>query len=214
MAECLADPKVTLFVGDGFKFLSENVAKYDVIITDSSDPVGPAETLFQKSYYQLLYDALAPGGNVCNQGEYLWLNLHQTDELIHFARSVFPVCEYASTSVPTYPSGQIGFVVCSKEPGRDVKTPIRAVPSTRYYNEAMHKASFVLPEFARALFEQGKDVRPIFGRQARALECGKVQKILLLGSGFVARPCAEYLTRNPANQLTIGELSSNLSLFS
>jgi spermidine synthase len=206
MAKCLSDPKVTLFIGDGFKFLSEHIAKYDVIITDSSDPVGPAESLFKKSYYQLLYDALAPGGNVCNQGEYLWLNLKQTHELIRFARSVFPVCDYASTSVPTYPSGQIGFVVCSKEPGRDVKTPVRTVPSTRYYNKAIHKASFVLPEFARALFEEGKDVRPVFGRQEKASGREKVvKKILLLGSGFVARPCAEYLSRNPANRLTIGE---------
>jgi len=62
MSALLESQKVTVFVGDGFKFLETHRATYDLVVTDSSDPVGPTEFLFQKSYFQLLYNALAPGG--------------------------------------------------------------------------------------------------------------------------------------------------------
>lgn len=51
-------PKATVHVGDGFKFLEDYKNAFDVIITDSSDPEGPAESLFQKPYFELLYGAL------------------------------------------------------------------------------------------------------------------------------------------------------------
>ncbi|KAF8880288.1 saccharopine dehydrogenase [Infundibulicybe gibba] len=204
MSSLLTSPKVTVFIGDGFKFLAENESTYDVIITDSSDPVGPAESLFQKPYFQLLHDALTPGGNISTQGECLWLHLPLITELRNMTRSLFPVSEYAYTTIPTYPSGQIGFMVCSKAEGRDLRTPVRTVQGTRYYNAAIHTSSFTLPEFGRALLDEGKDLLPKFGRAALAASQSKPsKKILLLGSGFVARPCAEYVVRDPANHLTI-----------
>lgn len=51
-------PNVKVHVGDGFKFLEEYKNTFDVIITDSSDPEGPAESLFQKPYFELLFGAL------------------------------------------------------------------------------------------------------------------------------------------------------------
>lgn len=68
MAAGLTHPKATVHVGDGFKFLDEYKNAFDVIITDSSDPDGPAESLFQKSYFQLLHDALRDGGVITTQG--------------------------------------------------------------------------------------------------------------------------------------------------
>jgi spermidine synthase len=68
MAAGFKHPKVKVHVGDGFKFLDEYKNAFDVIITDSSDPDGPAESLFQKSYFQLLYDALREGGVITTQG--------------------------------------------------------------------------------------------------------------------------------------------------
>ncbi|OSX62552.1 hypothetical protein POSPLADRAFT_1180683 [Postia placenta MAD-698-R-SB12] len=201
MSSLLSDPRVTVYVGDGFKFLSDNTSTYDVIITDSSDPVGPAASLFQKPYFELLHGALTPGGHISTQAECLWLHLPLINELRTMTRGLFPLAEYAYTTIPTYPSGQIGFVVCSKEPGRDVKAPLRAVTPTRYYNAEVHKAAFVLPEFGRALVEDGKDVLPKLGK---AVTEGKpLKKVLLLGSGLVARPAAEYVVRDPSNSLTI-----------
>ncbi|KAG6811831.1 hypothetical protein H0H92_005628 [Tricholoma furcatifolium] len=208
MAFLLSDPRVIVFIGDGFKFLagSDNTT-YDVIITDSSDPIGPAAALFEKPYFQLMYDALAPGGHISTQAECLWLHLPPIVELRNMTRDLFPVAEYAFTTIPTYPSGQSGFAVCSKEAGRDLRTPLRKVPGTRYYNSEVHKAAFILPEFGRALLDEGRDVLPKFGRDALAIknqvENKPTKKVLLLGSGFVARPCAEYVVREPSNQLTI-----------
>lgn len=61
-------PKVKVHVGDGFKFLEDYKNSFDVIITDSSDPEGPAESLFQKPYFQLLFNALREGGVITTQG--------------------------------------------------------------------------------------------------------------------------------------------------
>lgn len=61
-------PKVKVHVGDGFKFLDDYKNTFDVIITDSSDPDGPAESLFQKPYFQLMHDALREGGVITTQG--------------------------------------------------------------------------------------------------------------------------------------------------
>ena len=215
MSSLLASPKVTVFIGDGFKFLADNEASYDVIITDSSDPVGPAESLFQKPYFQLLHDALTPGGHISTQGECLWLHLPLIKELRDMTSKLFAVSEYAYTTIPTYPSGQIGFIVCAKAPGRDLRTPVREVKETKYYNAALHSCAFKLPEFARVLLEEGKDIRPTFGRAAAALASKKpVKKVLLLGSGFVARPCAEYVIRDPSNELTIGKCNFHYSYYS
>src|SRR5690242_11900585 len=105
MSNLLNDPRVTVFIGDGFKFLADNENTYDVIVTDSSDPVGPAESLFQKPYFQLLHDALAPGGHISTQGECLWLHLPLIKELRTMTSTIFATAEYAYTTIPTYPSG-------------------------------------------------------------------------------------------------------------
>jgi spermidine synthase len=68
MSASYQHPKVKVHVGDGFKFLDDYKNCFDVIITDSSDPEGPAESLFQKPYFQLLHDALRDGGVITTQG--------------------------------------------------------------------------------------------------------------------------------------------------
>ncbi|KAL1978199.1 hypothetical protein VTN31DRAFT_1058 [Thermomyces dupontii] len=148
-------PNVKVHIGDGFKFLEQFENEFDVIITDSSDPEGPAESLFQKPYFELLNKALRDGGVITTQAENQWLHLSLIANLRKVCREVFPVAEYAYTSVPTYPSGQIGFMVCCKDPNRNVREPVRRWSKEeeeklcRYYNAEMHRASFILPNFAR-----------------------------------------------------------------
>ncbi|KFA73658.1 hypothetical protein S40288_07639 [Stachybotrys chartarum IBT 40288] len=168
MAAGLTHPKSTVHIGDGFKFLNDYKNAFDVIITDSSDPDGPAESLFQKSYFQLLHDALREGGVITTQGcmfpfflrkvwvaENQWLHLSLITRIKKDCKEVFPVAEYAYTTIPTYPSGQIGFMVCTKDPNRDVKVPLRSwtpeeeEQKCRYYNSEIHRAAFVLPTFAK-----------------------------------------------------------------
>jgi spermidine synthase len=71
MSASYKHPKVKVHIGDGFKFLDDYKNEFDVIITDSSDPVGPAESLFQKSYFNLLFGALKEDGIITTQGQFL-----------------------------------------------------------------------------------------------------------------------------------------------
>lgn len=148
-------PKVQVNIEDGFKFLESRQNEFDVIITDSSDPEGPAESLFQKPYFELLFGALKEGGVISTQAENQWLHLPLITKLKKDCKEVFPNVEYAYTTIPTYPSGQIGFMVCCKDADRNLKMPVRSFSAEdeenllRYYNSEIHKASFVLPTFAR-----------------------------------------------------------------
>ncbi|EQB52338.1 Spermidine synthase [Colletotrichum fructicola] len=160
MAVGFDHPKSKTHVGDGFKFLEEYKNTFDVIITDSSDPEGPAESLFQKPYFQLLHDALREGGVITTQGsENQWLHLSLITKLKKDCKEIFPVAEYAYTTIPTYPSGQIGFMVCTKDANRNVKEPIRKWSPEeeeklcKYYNADIHKAAFILPNFAKKALE-------------------------------------------------------------
>ncbi|XP_074501264.1 spermidine synthase isoform X2 [Sebastes fasciatus] len=161
MATAFYNPKANLHVGDGFEFMKKNQDAFDVIITDSSDPVGPAESLFKESYYQLMKMALRKGGIICSQGECQWLHLELIKEMQTFCKTLFPVVDYAYCTIPTYPSGQIGFMLCSRNPETNFKEPARALSkedsesmTLKYYNTEIHRASFVLPEFAKKVLHE------------------------------------------------------------
>ncbi len=207
MAAGLTHPKSKVIIGDGFAFLQqpENKAAFDVIITDSSDPVGPAQALFEKSYFALLKEALKPGGHISTQAECTWLHLPLIKELRTSTKELFPVADYAFTTIPTYPCGQIGFVVCSLEPERNVREAVRKVPDCKYYNDRVHKAAFVLPEFARRVIEDGAPPPgPVIATGDGETGAKRdAKKILLLGSGYVARPFAEYILRYNEYELTV-----------
>ncbi|XP_067167105.1 spermidine synthase isoform X2 [Apteryx mantelli] len=156
MAVGYSSAKLTLHVGDGFEFMKQNQEAFDVIITDSSDPMGPAESLFKESYYQLMKTALREDGILCCQGECQWLHLDLIKEMRQFCKSLFPVVEYAYCTIPTYPSGQIGFMLCSKNSNTNFREPVQQLSqqqveerSLKYYNSDIHRAAFILPEFAR-----------------------------------------------------------------
>lgn len=100
--------------------------------------------------------ALKEDGILCCQGECQWLHLDLIKEMRHFCKSLFPVVDYAYCSIPTYPSGQIGFMLCSKNPSTNFREPVQQLTQAqveqmqlKYYNSDMHRAAFVLPEFTR-----------------------------------------------------------------
>jgi spermidine synthase len=169
------DKRVTVHVMDGFKFMHENPGSFDVIITDSSDPVGPATVLFETPFYKAMHAALKPGGIVCTQGECMWLHLDLIRPLIQSISILYQTVEYAYTTIPTYPSGQIGFIIATKagDGGGDggerisgatvgCKVPVRQpgkdmLEQLRYYTPELHQAAFVLPAFAkRSIFPEEK----------------------------------------------------------
>uniref|UniRef100_T1GJI1 PABS domain-containing protein n=1 Tax=Megaselia scalaris TaxID=36166 RepID=T1GJI1_MEGSC len=154
MACGFKDPKVKLTIGDGFDYMKNHKNEFDVIITDSSDPVGPAISLFQESYYELMKNALRPGGIVCSQGGTYWTDLEHIKKTIEGCKNHFAQASYALTSVPSYPCGHIGFVIGSLDGKANLKEP--AVTFTkeqidklnlRYYSSDVHRSAFAVPRY-------------------------------------------------------------------
>ncbi|TYH25494.1 hypothetical protein ES288_A03G173500v1 [Gossypium darwinii] len=160
------DPRVKLHIGDGVAFLKAvPEGTYDAIIVDSSDPIGPAQELFEKPFFESVAKALRPGGVVCTQAESIWLHMHIIEDIVANCRQIFKgSVNYAWTTVPTYPSGVIGFMLCSTEgPLVDFKHPVNPIDKDescckskrplKFYNSEIHPAAFCLPSFAKKVIE-------------------------------------------------------------
>lgn len=149
------DPRVKVHVADGSVFVREHPEEYDIIIVDSTDPGGPGAPLFGAGFYADLKRALRPGGVIATQSESPFLLPEVVKNLNAAARRNFRFVGYSGFAVPTYPTGMIGACVASD--GRDVRTPERGIPEElarqlKYYNFAVHAASFALPGFVSRLF--------------------------------------------------------------
>ncbi|XP_017633889.1 spermidine synthase 1 [Gossypium arboreum] len=160
------DPRVKLHIGDGVAFLKAvPEGTYDAVIVDSSDPIGPAQELFEKPFFESVAKALRPGGVVCTQAESIWLHMHIIEDIVANCRQIFKgSVNYAWTTVPTYPSGVIGFMLCSTEgPLVDFKHPVNPIDKDescckskrplKFYNSEIHSAAFCLPSFAKKVIE-------------------------------------------------------------
>lgn len=152
------DEKVNLVIGDGFQFMQEHSNHYDIIITDSSDPSGPAEGLFGEDYYKLLFKALKQDGIIISQGESLWIAPTELGEMMKMVAGVFPVVAYAHTLMPSYTTGQIGFILASKNIKTNFKEPKKILNEDetsqmdlKYYNHHIHRSSFVFPRFMQRI---------------------------------------------------------------
>ncbi|XP_041013900.1 spermine synthase-like isoform X2 [Juglans microcarpa x Juglans regia] len=156
------DPRVHLYIADAVDFLRcAPKGKYDAVIVDSSDPVGPAQELVGKPFFETVARALRPGGVLCNMAESMWLHTHLIQDMISTCRQTFKgSVHYAWASVPTYPSGVIGFLICSTDgPPVDFINPINPIEKLegalkhkrelRFYNSEMHSAAFALPSFLK-----------------------------------------------------------------
>ena len=155
MAHGFDSPKLKLTIGDGFEYMKQREGEFDVIITDSSDPIGPATSLFEESYFGLMKRALKPGGIVCSQGGTFWIEKEQVKSTMKHCAKHFPVVKYGLASVPSYPSGQIGFVIGSLGEESSLLEPIHKflgpeidAMNMRYYTTDAHRAAFTLPRFA------------------------------------------------------------------
>lgn len=165
LAKGFSSPKLNLHIGDGSEFMRKHTNSFDVIITDSSDPVGPAEILFKKSYYEAMKQALRPNGIVCCQCESMWFNLDLIKGMVGFCRTLFPCVAYAYTTIPTYPGGHIGFLLCSLNPDTRFSDPVIKFTdddikklNLRYYSREIHQMAFVLPQFVIKALKDAVDV--------------------------------------------------------
>jgi spermidine synthase len=164
ISSAFGHPKLDLRIGDGIKFLQEAVAEsYDLIVIDSSDPVGPSEGLFSESFYRDVYRALKTGGVITVQSEGPMFNpsafrdLNQCLKLVFGAESVNCYLVF----IPTYPTGMWSLTYCSKQGPHPVKD-LDALSTTafterqplRYYNLDVHRAAFCLPNHIKAMINE------------------------------------------------------------
>ncbi|MEM0979119.1 MAG: polyamine aminopropyltransferase [Cyanobacteria bacterium P01_H01_bin.58] len=159
----LDDPKLTLIIDDGIEFVKQAQADaYDLIVVDSSDPVGPSEGLFSESFYKDVYRCLRPGGLMTAQSESPRFNQNAFVDLNHCLRTIFGAdkvhCYLAF--IPTYPTGMWSFSYCSKAGlhpvaslDRDRAAQFAQEQSLQYYNTDIHQAAFCLPTFIRTLLD-------------------------------------------------------------
>lgn len=152
------DPRTRLIVGDGAKFMAETDEKFDVIIVDSTDPIGPGAVLFSREFYADCKRCMNPGGILVTQNGVPAL---QADELVssvgHF-KALFADGSCYLAVVPTYVGGFMAMGWASLDAAKrqvDEETLRRRYAAsgieTRYYSPELHKGAFALPNFVRKL---------------------------------------------------------------
>ena len=146
------DPRATLFFGDGIQWMKDAApGSIDVIIIDSTDPVGPAEGLFGKKFYLDCIKALKPNGMLVQQSESPLLHLELIKEM-HTAMKDAGFVETTMLHFPQviYPSGWWSGSIALKQKGALVSRLDQAdALDTQFYNRETHAGAFALPTFVR-----------------------------------------------------------------
>jgi len=150
-------PKARILFEDGDKFLDTGSEQFDVILVDASDPIGPAEVLFQRAFHQKVARCLRPDGIFVTQSESPLYHQKTVQALYRNLSEIFPTVRLYHAYVPTYPSGMWSFTFCSKQYGPfdrfDPAAPRWKGVEARYYNAEIHRAAFALPGFMKVLTE-------------------------------------------------------------
>lgn len=148
----LDNPRVEVQVNDGYMHIVESKNKYDVIMVDSTEPVGPAVQLFERGFYQGIYEALKEDGIFVAQTDNPWFKGDLIQQVNRDVKEIFPIVRVYGANIPTYPSGLWTFTIGSKsyDPLQVDETKIPEI-DTKYYTPRLHKAAFVLPKFVEDL---------------------------------------------------------------
>ncbi len=146
----LDNPRTQVHCTDGIEWVRQ-ARDLDVLVVDSTDPVGPAVGLFQPEFYQSVADCLGEEGVMVAQSESPFLEPEVIQMVVQGMRTVFPVVRLYLAAIPTYPSGFWSFTLGSKGPLPGPADLSRAKFATRYWTPAIHEAAFALPQFVEDL---------------------------------------------------------------
>ncbi|MCP8617396.1 spermidine synthase [Salirhabdus salicampi] len=148
----LDSERVDVQVDDGFMHIAKSEQAYDVIMVDSTEPVGPAVNLFTKGFYAGISNALKPDGIFVAQTDNPWFKDDLIQQVYHDVKEIFPITRLYTANIPTYPSGLWTFTIGSK-----IYDPLKVEEGrfhdieTKYYTKELHKAAFALPKFVQDL---------------------------------------------------------------
>lgn len=149
----LDHPKMNLIIGDGVQFVRESKELFDVILVDSTDPIGPAQPLFGPDFYNNVFERLSDNGVVVSQGESPFLNKETQASLLSILNNIFPKVSVYNFSNLTYPGGLWSFTFATKglHPLKDFKADKVAASGIdfEYYTADIHRAAFSLPAFMK-----------------------------------------------------------------
>ncbi|MCL6700862.1 polyamine aminopropyltransferase [Pseudomonas sp. T1.Ur] len=148
------DPRLNLVIDDGMRFVATTEEKFDVIISDSTDPIGPGEVLFSENFYQACRRCLNEGGILVTQNGTPFMQLGEVQTTAGRLRGLFADWHFYQAAVPTYIGGAMTFAwgstdtayrKLSREALRE-----RFIGSgivTRYYNPEIHIGAFAMPQY-------------------------------------------------------------------
>lgn len=155
------DKRTKVVIADGTKFVHDTGERYDVILIDSTDPVGPGAVLFTKEFYTDCRRALAPGGILVTQNGLPFLQGPELKQSVTFFRDLFDDAFAYVATTPSYFGGSMsyGWASDDKELRRHKLKKIErrykkagSFP-TRYWTPEMQIAAFALPTYIRELVE-------------------------------------------------------------
>jgi len=153
----LDDKRLHLYFEDGIKFIIAKEDMYDLIIVDSTDPIGPGEGLFTTEFYTNCFKALKNNGILINQHEspYYARDAREMKRTHRKIKEIFPISKVYQFHIPTYPSGHWLFGFASKNLGPilDVKFSEweKFNLKTKYYNKDLHLGCFALPNYVKEI---------------------------------------------------------------
>ncbi len=155
-AAMFSDSRASIIIEDGISYLKQNQGKFDIIIIDSTDPVGPAKGLFKEEFYKLCLNGLRSNGIIAAQTESPFYHLDFIKNIkANLKNAGFHTISFYCGSVPTYPSGMWSWAVasCGLDPYSDFnleKARSKAAKlELKYYTPEMHKGLFQLPKFVK-----------------------------------------------------------------
>lgn len=149
------DPRTELRFADGVAYVEQTAARFDVVIVDSTDAVGPGEVLFGEAFYRACRRCLRPGGVLANQTGNAFGEEHRVRDAQHRLRRQFAAADYYLAAPPTYFGGPFTFGFATDDGDKLGQAPERLAeralpPDLRYYSPAMHTAAFVHPPWLEA----------------------------------------------------------------
>lgn len=146
----LDSPRAFVHFTDGIAWV-KNARDFDVIIVDSTDPVGPAQGLFTPEFYHSIYEALGEDGIMVAQSESPLLEPEIIQTVMTGVKQSFVDTRLYLAAVATYPTGLWSFTLGSKKPiGNTLRSNLSDFP-TKYWSRAMQDACFVLPPFVQEI---------------------------------------------------------------
>lgn len=159
MSCSLNDPRVEIQVADGVAYIATQKSAFDVILIDSTDPMGPGEGLFSEAFYNDVKAALKPGGLVVAQSESPIANQPEIQKMYRLLHKVFPTVLPYVGPIPTYPGGYWSWAFCSngEKPELLREDAAKTLEETsQFYTRELHSAAFAVPNFLKKLIAQTK----------------------------------------------------------